>query len=225
MAKQVKKPADEKRPYHRGNVAEDLVAAAVRLLKTERYEDLSVRRLTREIGVTPANFYNHFPNLEDLLLTIAASAHLRRAALVEKIIARCATRIEAAQQSALDFVEFATANPEIFRIMFGLPSRNQHPGFVAAADKSFGELVYLVYGERLYDPTNLEETHIRCQTAYGFFALVYGLARIVLEQNIELNSKAEVREFVEKVVASFIDGTVGKDFNRPMKEPLAKRAG
>ena len=49
MGKTQKKAA-EKRPYHRGNVAEDLTAAALRLLKTERYEDLSVRRLTREIG-------------------------------------------------------------------------------------------------------------------------------------------------------------------------------
>ena len=106
MVKQAKKPTEEKRPYHRGNVAEDLIAAAVRLLKTERYEDLSVRRLTREVGVTPANFYNHFENLEDLLLTIAAERHLTRAALVAKIVARSPTRIDAAREAQLlDAVE------------------------------------------------------------------------------------------------------------------------
>lgn len=215
MVKPAKKAVEEKRPYHRGNVAEDLVAAAVRLLKTERYEDLSVRRLSREVGVTPANFYNHFENLDDLLLTIAAERHLARAAMVEKIIARSPNRIAAAKHATLEFVEFAIANPEIFRIMFGLKPRDNHPAFVAASDRAFGELVYLVYGERRYDPTNLIETHIRCQTAYGFFALAYGLARIVLERNITLNSKAEMRGFVENVVQTFIDGTVADDFRRP----------
>lgn len=213
MAKLQKKPT-EKRPYHRGNVAEDLTAAALRLLKTERYEDLSVRRLTREIGVTPANFYNHFDNLDDLLLNIAASAHQRRADYLPKIIARSKNRVEAAKAAALDFVEFAIANPEIFRMMFGLPSRTKHARFTAAADRSFGALVALVYGENLYDPTDLTTTHIRCQTAYGFFALTYGLARIVLEQNIEMSNRAEIRTFVEQVVEKFINGSVGADFKR-----------
>jgi AcrR family transcriptional regulator len=220
MAKQLqkKKPAEKTRPYHRGNVAEDLTAAALRLLKTERYEDLSVRRLTREIGVTPANFYNHFQNLDDLLLNIAADAHLRRADIIPKILTKSKSRVEAAKAAALDFVEFAMANPEIFRMMFGLPQRNAHAKFNAAADKSFGELVYLVYGEHLYDPTDLAHTHVVCQTAYGFFALAYGLARIVLEQNIEMTGKAEIRTFVEGVVGKFIDGSVGADFKR---NPLA----
>jgi AcrR family transcriptional regulator len=224
MAKQGKKPAEEKRPYHRGNVAEDLIAAAMRLLKSERYEDLSVRRLTREIGVTPANFYNHFQNLDDLLLQIAAAAHLRRADVVSRIIAKSATRADAARAAALDFVEHAMANPEVFRIMFGLPARIGHPVFINASDESFRTLVRLVYGADLYDPQNLEETHRRCQTAYGLFALVYGLARIVLEQNIDLKSRAETREFVDRVVTSFLDGTVGADFTRPPPE-LKPRAG
>ena len=44
------------RQYHKGNVAEDLKLAAIRILEAETVEDLSVRRLAREIGVTAANF-------------------------------------------------------------------------------------------------------------------------------------------------------------------------
>src|SRR4051812_9067388 len=60
------------RAYHKGNVAQDLLEVATRLLKTERVEDITVRRLCREVGVTPGNFYNHFPTLEWLLLDLAA---------------------------------------------------------------------------------------------------------------------------------------------------------
>lgn len=216
------KKSKEPRPYHRGNVAEDLTAAAMRLLKTERYEDLSVRRLTREIGVTPANFYNHFENLESLLLDIAAKAHRERAAQTVKIIAKTSSRVEAARVAAVDFVEFAQANTEVFRIMFGLPARIGHKAFVEASDQSFGMLVRLVYGANLYDPANLAETHVRCRTAYGYFALIYGLVRIVLEGNVDLNSKAETREFVESVVNGFLTGEVMADFTRP---PALKASG
>lgn len=218
------KAKKEPRPYHRGNVAEDLTAAAIRLMKTERYEDLSVRRLTREIGVTPANFYNHFENLESLLLNIAAQAHRERAAHVAKIIAETSSRAEAARIAAVDFVEMAQSNTEIFRIMFGLPARIGHKEFIEASDQSFGTLVRLVYGADLYDPTNLVETHVRCRTAYGFFALAYGLARIVLEGNVDLHSKAETREFVESVVDGFLTGEVMEDFTRP-PQTLKARGG
>lgn len=221
-----KRAAKEPRPYHRGNAAADLRAAAVHVLKTERYEDLSVRRLTREIGVTPANFYNHYENLEALLLDIAADAHLERAEYTRKLIARSASRVEAAKAAAVNFIEFAVANPEVFRIMFGLPGRIGHPGYIKASDESFGMLVQMIYGEDLYDPANLNGTHERCQTAYAYFALIYGFARIVLEQNIAFKSKAESRGFIESLVQSFVDGSAGLDLTRPVPTPIkARRAG
>ena len=60
------------KPYHKGNVSEDLFAAASRLIETEGLESLTVRRLCREVGVTAGNFYNHYPSLEHLLLDVAA---------------------------------------------------------------------------------------------------------------------------------------------------------
>ncbi len=175
--------AATRRPYHRGHVTEDLIAAAERLLKKQRYEDLSVRQLAREIGVTPANFYNHFDSLDALLRRIAAKGHLRRAARLRKISETSSDRIEAAKAAAVHFVESSVENPELFRIMFNLQSRTSDPEFITAADQAFGATVRLVYGADLFDPTNLKESRKRCQTAYGYFALVYGLARIVLELN------------------------------------------
>mgnify|MGYP003363473360 FL=1 len=61
-------PRPMPRPYHKGNVAEDLRLTTLRILQTERLEDLSVRRLTREVRVAPANFYNHYASLNMLLV-------------------------------------------------------------------------------------------------------------------------------------------------------------
>src|ERR1700742_246179 len=102
-----------KRQYHKGNVAEDLIAVARRILETERIEDLSVRRLAREVGVTPGNFYNHFPSLNDLLLDIAAEEFDERAKQTAHIRRTSKTRAEALKRSVVNFVEFARTRHQI----------------------------------------------------------------------------------------------------------------
>lgn len=202
-------------PYHKGNVDEDLRAMAKRILQRERFEDLSVRRLTREVGVTPANFYNHFKSLDDLLLDLAADAFDARRRAVARHMKQFDDRADALVAATIEFVEFAIKEKQIFRIMFGqVPSAVQHTRFRAASDASFAQLVQLVYGEDRYDPDDRVASHERCRLAYGMFALSYGLARTISENQIEFEpgDRAGIRQLVEGVVHSFIDGTAAREF-------------
>jgi AcrR family transcriptional regulator len=197
------------RQYHKGNVAEDLVLAATRILETERVEDLSVRRLAREVGVTPANFYNHFPGLNDLLLEIGAEAFHERARHLAHIRRTAKTRAEAIKRSVTSYLDLAIAKHQVFRIMFGLiPDSQKHQHFQQASDESMGELVENIYGERLHDPSDLDATRERCKVAYGVLALGYGLARIIVDGSVPFSEEkqTERRRFVESVVDSIISG-------------------
>ena len=71
-----------------------------------------------------------------------------------------------------------------------------------------------MYGEEYYDPENLSATHKRAVAAYALFSLVYGLARNIIEEQFEFKtgSKAEIRNFVEEAIATFVDGTAAKLF-------------
>ena len=199
------------RQYHKGNVAEDLKLATLRILDTERVEDLSVRRLAREVGVTPANFYNHFDTLYDLLMELGADAFHERARQIAHIKRTAKTRAEAIHRLALSYFELALARPQMFRIMYGLfPEAQKHPKFRDASDESMGEIVEIVYGERLHDPSNLDATRERCKVAYGLVALGAGLARNVVEGVVPFSAQADMRRFVESVVQSFIDGELSK---------------
>src|SRR5438128_11460667 len=104
------KAARASRPYHKGNVAEDLLAAAAKILKTERFEDLSVRRLARHVGVTPGNFYHHFPSLSDLLLNLAADGFDERRRTTARTMRSARTRAEAARKCMAAFVDLAIQN-------------------------------------------------------------------------------------------------------------------
>lgn len=212
MAKPAKDAAPA-RQYHKGNVAEDLKLAALRILETERVEDLSVRRLAREVGVTPANFYNHFPSLTDLLMELGADTFHERARQMAHIKRTSKTRAEAIKRVTLSYLDLALTRPQMFRIMFGLfPEAQSHPRFRDASDVSMAEIVEIVYGERLHDPSNLAATRERCRVAYGLVALGAGLARNVVEGVVPFSAErqADMRRFVESVVQSFIDGELAK---------------
>ncbi len=203
------KVATPVRQYHKGNVAEDLKLAALHILETERVEDLSVRRLAREVGVTPANFYNHFESLTDLLLELGGDTLQERARQMAHIRRTSKTKAEAIKRVTLSYLDLALTRSQMFRIVFGLfPEAQSHPRFRDGSDKSMGEIIEIVYGEKLHDPNDLDATRERCRVAYGLVALGVGLARNVQEGVVPFSAErqADMRRFVESVVQSFIDG-------------------
>ena len=61
---------DKTQPYHHGNVREALIDEGMQLIESNQVELLSLRRLAKEVGVTPSAVYNHFPNRNALMLAI-----------------------------------------------------------------------------------------------------------------------------------------------------------
>ena len=216
------------RAYHKGNVAKDLYAAALEILKTERFEDVSVRRLTQIVGVTPANFYNHYPSLSYLMQLIAADGFRQLAKIKRNVWGTARSRKDAARQTAIKYVEFAIANKQLFRIMFGqIPDDQRDPALRGAADEGFGDTVELVYGKSLYDPNDIPGSHERAIVAYTFFALIYGLARLTMEGQFTFKSgkKEEMTDFVSAAVETFINGSCALPFasDDEIVEEKAKR--
>ena len=195
-----KQPAsgEFQRPYHKGNVAADLKAAALRLLKTERFEDISARRLCREVGVTYANFYNHFPSFDYLMLDSAADAFAARVATNQRILAATSSRREAMFEITVATVEFAVKTPQLFRLMFGqIESEMGPPRFDEEAGRSLRVLSRAVGANAIDDPS-----------AYAFFAFTQGLARIVSQSFVvaSLKTPAARRRFVRRASEAFFAG-------------------
>jgi AcrR family transcriptional regulator len=199
------------RAYHKGNVTNDLLEVAARLLKTERFEDVTVRRLCREVGVTPGNFYNHFPSLEWLLLDLAAEGFDQQTQLTTRRLKAAASREEAVVMSTVALVEFGHANPELFRIMFGQISNEivrDHERFAEASRAAFAKLVEVVYGEDIFRADDVAWSHEHCGNAYAVFAFGYGLARVISMEQITFptGTKAERVQFVEAMARTLVHG-------------------
>ncbi len=204
------------RAYHKGNVTNDLRETAARLLRTERFEDITVRRLCREVSVTPGNFYNHFPSLDSLLLDLAAEGFEQQTVHAKKKIKHAATPEDAVVNVIVAMVDFGHQNPELFRIMFGQISNETmrtHARFGTATQTAFAELVEVVYGEDLFRPDDIGWSHAHCTKAYAVFAFAYGLARVIAMERIRFPSgmKAERVAFVESMALTFVRGMELRD--------------
>jgi AcrR family transcriptional regulator len=201
------------RAYHKGNVANDLMKAAAEMLKNGQVEDISVRRLARDVRVTPANFYNHFSSLNELLLNLAAEGFEQRNAQAERIASRVTDRRTAILDIAVMYAEFGLANKELFRIMYGqIPNALSNERFRVATDAAMIIVSKLIYGSNRHDPDNPVLSHEKNIVGYAAVALISGLCRNIVEELYEFRSgkRSEMRAFIRDAVSTFLDGTAAK---------------
>jgi len=114
-----------KKPYHHGELREALLLAAEEQLEEEGPTGLSLRKLGRELGVTPGAPYRHFEDKDALLAALAATGfrRLRQTMLSEQEGATDGE--DRLRRGGLGYLKFASKHPELFRLMFGwMPSRD-----------------------------------------------------------------------------------------------------
>lgn len=200
---------EPREPYHKGNVPERLMQAAERILETETVEDITARRLCREVGVTSANFYNHYPSLDYLLLEIAAKGFAARASVMKKILKSDLPLEDKIVTCAVKTVDLSLKHPQLFRLMYGyIKSRNQNENYEKQADASLAILTHIVYGEDIYRPDDILWSHENCQKAYAILAFIYGLA-VSISNNMISNpagTRKAILELVEDLTRTYLKG-------------------
>jgi AcrR family transcriptional regulator len=206
--KTARKKPSVRQSYHRGNVAQDLLAVGTRILEKERFEDISARRLCREIGVSISNFYNHFASFDDFLLVIATKGFEMRMDRHRHVVEQARSREEALIELTQGMVDFAIEHHQMFRLMFGQVEGARDAGRVLQSNKSFAVIVRAVYGQDIFRLDDLAWSRVHCIHAYAFLAFFHGLARLITLGHIYLpeNSVSERRRFVEDATKSFIRG-------------------
>ncbi|WP_035127915.1 TetR/AcrR family transcriptional regulator [Conexibacter woesei] len=129
------------RPYHHGNLREALLAAAERALETTGAQDLSLRELAREVGVSHAAPRRHFPDKQALLDALALNGFEQLGAVLAKAINNAEPRFDAQMLSlARAYTGYATAHPALIELMF------------AAKHKAGGPPELTEAGERAFAP-------------------------------------------------------------------------
>ena len=164
------------KPYHHGDLAPTLRAAARAILEEEGLEKLSLRSVAKRAGVSHAAPYRHYASREALLADVATDG-LRelRAEIIQAATVR-GDRPERVVHIGRAYMRFAVRHSGLLRLMFGseLPNRGEFPG-LSEATVAIGEEM----GRVLEDPA----------AGLTVWAAVHGLAMLILDNVIDLGQR------------------------------------
>jgi AcrR family transcriptional regulator len=95
-----------------------IIEAAFSLLDEQRsLSSISLREVAREAGIAPTSFYRHFKDIDELGLTLVDEAGLALRQLMRQARLRIASGGGVINTSVDTFMEFITANNNIFRLL------------------------------------------------------------------------------------------------------------
>lgn len=113
------------KPHHHGNLRKAVIVLAMEEARAGAIELLSMRDVSRRLGVSPAAVYRHFPDREAILRDVARAGFDLLADRFESALPfasqapDAAAALERFQALALAYVSFAREHYGLWRLMFG----------------------------------------------------------------------------------------------------------
>jgi AcrR family transcriptional regulator len=110
----------ERNPRGQGaRLRDEIVEAATALLdETGREDSLTLRAVARRANITAPSIYAHFADREAILDAVIEQAFLGLIASVESHTAGIADPVESLHAGCQGYVDFATAQPRHYRVLF-----------------------------------------------------------------------------------------------------------
>jgi AcrR family transcriptional regulator len=202
--------AQSKRRYHHGNLHRALLDAALRLIRKEGADALTLRGAARAAGVSPAAPYRHFADKDALLAAVAEEGFRMMAAKMRAAAeAHPDDGIGRFRACGMAYIAFARAHPEHFRVMFGpyVANRAKYPGLKDAAGESFALLE-----ERIVDGQKagiIVKGDVR-SLALATWSMTHGFASLLVNRQLEeRGAGADPEDLASRVTATLFLG-IGK---------------
>jgi len=94
-----------------------IIQAALTLSEGKNFASLSLREVTREVGIAPAGFYRHFSDMDALALTLVDEVGTTLRQLMRQARQRLKVESSVVNVSIDTFMEFLAEQPQLFRIL------------------------------------------------------------------------------------------------------------
>jgi AcrR family transcriptional regulator len=164
----------KKETYHHGDLRSALVALALERVRKGGAESFSLREAARDAGVTSGAAYKHFADRDELLAAVAAEALTLLAKRTQKATEGLKGK-ERLSAAAMAYIDFASAEPRLFRLAFSRFGSNSRAEVEGIPD-SFEQLRIAVAGVQT-DPGKPVDT----DTLALAWAVAHGVASLICD--------------------------------------------
>lgn len=172
----------KKSAYHHGNLKAALIEAGFDLLEADGLDNLSLRALAKQVGVTPTAAYNHFADKMALMVDMQTTAFLKLDAFLRQRVDQAPANDADARMRALarGYIDFAFEHPGLFNLLFTwTPDKDrftdEHNESAACGETLMREtLTDLLRAEGL-DPDHYQQA----VASFSSWALVHGVTLLL----------------------------------------------
>jgi AcrR family transcriptional regulator len=181
-----------KAAYHHGDLRAQLIAAVRELVESHGPDGFSVAEAARRAGVSSAAPYKHFKDRPEILRGVVSEAMDRlRAAMAARASAHPLGSLEAVAAVGQAYVDFAKAEPGVFRLVFGLTEGHENdPDLMAKGESCFGVVVQAAAACLGLSPSDPDVQ----RRAYMLWSFVHGHSFLTIDMKHKVAS-AEIDDW------------------------------
>ena len=183
----------EKSSYHHGDLRSALIQAGLALLATRTADDLSLREVAREVGVSATAVYRHFPD-KAALMGALAMAGLEMLGTAQHAAFNAAGGGAAGfSATGAAYVRFALKHTALFRLVFANPLNKGEVHELA--DVPVDAMRFLMANATALAPSGMEPRIFALQS----WSIAHGLAMLLIDRQLHVDDTT-----IEQVIDAHI---------------------
>jgi AcrR family transcriptional regulator len=190
------------RPYHHGNLRTALLAQAEQTVRERGVQDLSLRELAREVGVSHGAPRRHFADRQALLDALAEAGFARLGAELRSAAGGGGEDFQGRlRATATAYIRFATRDAALLELMFAGKHRGPSGALHEAADRAFSVILELIEQGQADGVIELGEPD---RVGLVLFATIQGIAALLNGGMVDVE---HLDELVADAIAHFLRGS------------------
>lgn len=201
-----RKARKRRKTYHHGDLRNALVHAALDIISSGGPEPITLREVSRRVGVNHRAAYRHFEDLTALLAAVAEEGYRALIDTLDETLAplRRANPERRLEALGVAYVAFAVDHPAHYRIMFGrrLNEDGRFPILEDLVERAYGVLAGEIRAAQAAG--RFAELPTR-EAVFSVWSLAHGFASLALVRRIRVK-RALLEGYTRQLLAPVLAG-------------------
>lgn len=171
--------------YHHGDLRAGLVEAIRQLVERHGPDRFSISDACKIAGVSTAAPYRHFADREEMLLEVVLAGMARfHTAMADAARQHPSGTLEVIAALGRAYLDFATSEPGVFRLMFGLSQRAGAKGTAETRERGMAIYGVLLAEIAAYLGRDAVDAEVE-RRAFPLWTSVHGFAFLLIDDKTE----------------------------------------